>query len=84
MNRRRAIFVDRMVLRFGRERWNEHVKLFSSIMNSVAAACAIGGFVAPLINPVPPSGLAVPILFGAAVLLHMAAHAAFRYYRGKE
>ncbi len=80
----RVAFAEQMAQRFGRERWNEHVKLLATALNGVSIACLIGGFVAPLINPVPPKLAVIPMLFVASFIMHVAAHEVLRYYRGKE
>lgn len=84
MNWSRAAFAEQMAGRFGRERWNEHVKLLAGALNGVSIVCLIGGFVAPLVNAVPPKLAVIPLLFIASFIMHMAAHEVLRYYRGKE
>ncbi len=84
MKRDRTTFVAKMVARFGRERWNEHVKMLATAFNGVSIACLIGGFVAPLVNSKPPSATAIPMLFAASVFMHVAAQQVLRYFRGKE
>lgn len=80
----RQALVEAMVGRFGRERWNEHVKLAATTLNGVGIAGLIGAFVAPMVNPASPEPISLLLLFGAGVLLHMAAQQVLRYYRGKE
>jgi hypothetical protein len=69
---------------FGRERWNEHVKLAAGAFNGLAIACFVGAFVAPLVNPAPPQALAIASLLTFGAALHLAAHAILRYFREKE
>lgn len=73
---------SRLIARFGRERWNEHVKLFANLMNGVSVASIVGAVVAPLISaaPVAPAIL----LFSMGMVLHLAAQFALRYFVGKE
>lgn len=84
MKRDRITFIATMVGRFGRERWNEHVKMFASAMSGVSVASFIGALVAPLVNSTPPGGWAIPMLIASGVILHVAAHLVLRYYQGKE
>jgi hypothetical protein len=77
-------FAIQMASRFGRERWNEHVKLVVNLCNAVSAASIIGALVAPLVNggPTSPDISGVLILGGFAT--HFAAHFATRYIVHKE
>lgn len=84
MTRDHQTLVATMIGRFGRERWNEHVKLAATTVNSIGIACLIGAVVAPFVNPVPPGPAAVVVLLGAGVAIHVAAQQIMRYFRGKE
>lgn len=76
--------VDRLILRFGRERWNEHLKLAATALNGLAIACLVGAFVAPFVNATPPRIAALFLLSLFGLFLHMAAQIVVGYYRGKD
>jgi hypothetical protein len=77
-------FAIMMAARFGRDRWNEHVKIVAVLLNAVAAACIIGALVAPLVNAGPMSPDANGRLLLGGLGLHFAAHFALRYIVQKE
>jgi hypothetical protein len=53
-------------------------------VSALGVASLIGGFVAPMVNPLPPNAVAIPLLIGAGAFLHMAAQIILHYYQGKE
>lgn len=70
--------------RFGRERWNEHVKLLASGVNSLAVAFLIGAFVAPVVSAHRPAFWETLLLMAFAAGLGVAAQLVMSYYKGKE
>lgn len=75
-------FLFFVVSRFGRERWNEHVKLFAGLLNGIGIASVVGAFIAPLVNALP--GQAMWALFTMGLTLHVAGQLCLRYYVGKD
>jgi hypothetical protein len=73
-----------MADRFGRDRWNEHVKIIANLLNAVSAACIIGALVAPLVNVGAVSSDVNGRLLLGGVGLHFVAHLAMRYIVSKE
>lgn len=77
-------FVRMMVMRFGRDRWNEHVKLLAGFFNAIGAACMIGAFVAPIVNAMAPRPESAAFLAVVGLSLHLAAQYILRYIARKE
>ena len=60
----------------------EQTKLTATLVNALAIACTITGFVGPLITSIPDSDLTVPIRVGlvaTGLTLHLAARLILRY-----
>lgn len=76
--------VEALVIRFGRERWNEHLKLGAAVFNGLSIASFVGAFVAPFVNAAPPRPWSIAVMVILGVLLHVAAQTVLRYYRGKD
>lgn len=81
---RQQAFVRMMAARFGRDRWNEHVKLAATMFNAIAVASLIGAFVAPLVNVAPPAPAAVGFLIVSGVVVHLVGQLTLRYIARKD
>ncbi len=60
----------------------EQAKLSANVLNALAIACLVSGFVGPIITNVPETELTVPIRIALAtsgVALHLAARWLLRY-----
>lgn len=60
----------------------EQTKLTAMLVNALAIACTITGFVGPLITSIPDNDLTVPIRAGLVAMglaLHLAARLILRY-----
>jgi hypothetical protein len=77
-------FVRLMVARFGRDRWNEHVKLVASMLNALAIACLVGALVAPVVNRVAASATVSFLLVLVGLLTHLVAQLVLRYIAAKD
>ncbi|MBL8551902.1 MAG: hypothetical protein JNJ73_18080 [Hyphomonadaceae bacterium] len=77
-------FVALMVAKFGRDRWNEHLKIVGNLLNAVAAASVIGALVAPLVNQASATPDVSGALLIAGASFHFAAHLTARYIAGKD
>ncbi len=73
-----------MATRFGRDRWNEHVKLLASLLNAIAVAAIVGAFVAPLISGRLVQSDSAGLLLLAGLVLHGGAQAVLRYIVSRE
>lgn len=81
---RHAAFARMMASRFGRDRWNEHVKLAAGMFNAIGVAAIIGAFVAPLINETPRGLGVITFLAVIGMILHLVAQYVLRYIARKE
>jgi hypothetical protein len=80
----RDAVIFRLVARFGRERWNEHLKLLTSLLNGLGIAAWVGALVAPNVSLSTPPIANVVGLAALGLFCHLAAQVLMRYFAGKE
>jgi len=73
-----------MASRFGRDRWNEHVKLLANLCNAIGGGCLIGAFVAPLVNGLGEISQSAPVLVVVGIGVHFAAQTILSYIVSKD